>query len=71
MDLRGIPPTLFAPGDRIIGCLDTLEWIVVRGVRTTKDTYRAIESMSKLGVRGRPTKKGLGRQLRIEVTIAK
>ena len=58
VDLRGIPPTSFAPGDRIIGCLDTLGWIVVRGVRTTKDTYRAIENISKLGVRGRPTKKG-------------
>ena len=58
VNLRGIPPTSFASGERIIGCLDTLGWIVVRGVRTTKDTYRAIEGISKLGVRGRPTKKG-------------
>ena len=56
MDLRDIPPTSYAPGDRIIGCLETLGWIVIRGVRTTKDTYRAIESISKLGVRG-PTKR--------------
>ena len=58
IDLRGIPPTSFAPGDRIIGCLDTLGWVIVRGVRTTNDTSRAIENISKLGVRGRSIKKG-------------
>ena len=58
LDLRGIPPTSYAAGERIIGSLDSLGWVVVRGVRITKDTYIAIENISKLGVRGKPTKKG-------------
>ena len=58
LDLRSIPSTSYAPGERIIGCLDTLGWTVVRGVRTSRDTYQAVKEIAKQGVRGRPTKKG-------------
>ena len=30
IDLRDILPKSYAPGDRIIGCLDSLVWVVIR-----------------------------------------
>ena len=57
IDLRGILPTSYSPGDRIIGCLESLGWVVVRGIRIEKETYDAINVISEAGHNGRITKK--------------
>ena len=49
VDLRGVPPTSFVPGERIIGDLEELGWMVVRGVRINDDTYESINNVSQLG----------------------
>ena len=51
VDLRGIPPTSYSPGERIIGDLEELGWIVVRGVRIDDDTYESINNVSQSGRR--------------------
>ena len=51
VDLRGISPQSYVPGERIIGDLEELGWIVVRGVRINEPTYESINDVSQL-VRG-------------------
>ena len=56
IDLREIPKTSYQPGQRIIGCLETLGWIVVRGVPVTEETYRKINIIAEAGTGGRPAR---------------
>ena len=58
IDLREIPPSSYSNGERIVGCLETYGWVVVRGVRVKQETYDAIDFISQLGAKGRRTKKG-------------
>ena len=32
IDLHGVPPMSYSPGDRIVGYLDALGWVVIRGI---------------------------------------
>ena len=57
IDLRGIPPMSYSPGDRIIRCLDKLDWVVTRDVRIENETYETINVISEAGYNGRVTKK--------------
>ena len=56
VDLSGISPTSFAPGERIIGCLEELGWVVIRGIRIGETTYEAINTIADSGHNGRSTK---------------
>ena len=49
IDLREVPINSYSPGERIIGDLTTLGWVVVRGVRIDESTYRAIYDVCKCG----------------------
>ena len=49
VDLRGVPPTSYNPGDRIIGELDQFGWVVCRGIRIDQATYNNIDRVCKLG----------------------
>ena len=57
IDLRDISQMSYAPGDMIIGCLDTLGWVVIRGILIEKETYEIINVISEAGYNGRVTKK--------------
>ena len=56
LDLSSIPPLSYAPGDRIIGCLEELGWVVIRGIRIDNPTYEAINTIAESGHNGRVTK---------------
>ena len=56
IDLSGIPPTSFASGERIMGCLEKLGWVVIRGIRVGETTYEAINAIADTGYNGRATK---------------
>ena len=49
IDLSDVPSSSYNPGDIIIGDLEQLGWVVVRGVRVTEQTYAAIDKVSKVG----------------------
>ena len=49
IDLRDIPPNSYNTGDRIIGCLNTLGWVVCRGVRATDEVYQDIDCVCQSG----------------------
>ena len=49
IDLSDIPAGSYRPGDRIIGDLKELGWVVVRGVRVDEPTYHAIEQEARRG----------------------
>jgi hypothetical protein len=55
LDLSGVLPTSFVPGDRIIGCLEELGWVVIRGIRVGKTTYEAMNTIADSGYNGRVT----------------
>ena len=57
LDLRGVLPHSFAPGDRIIGCLKELGWVVIRGIRVQEKTYEAINTIADSGYNGNATNK--------------
>ena len=57
IDLRGISPMSYTSGDRIIGCLDELSWVVIRGILIDNEKYKAINVTSEGGHNGRVTKK--------------
>ena len=48
-DLRGISPNSYVPGERIIGDLEELGWMVVRGVRIDEPTYNSINGVAHMG----------------------
>ena len=56
LDLRHIPKHSYNPGDRIMGDLDELGWIVVRGVRMTEDMYNSVEAVTKFGKKAQVVK---------------
>ena len=49
IDLSEVPENSYSPGDKIIGCLEELGWVVVRGVRVSQDTNEEIIKLSKIG----------------------
>ena len=49
-------PLLLQPGERIIGCLEELGWVVIRGIRVKETTYEAINAIADAGYNGRATK---------------
>ena len=51
LDLRDIPANSYNPGAYIIGDLDEYGWKVVRGVRVNDVTYKAIDYISRFGVK--------------------
>ena len=57
IDLREISPTSYVLGYRIIGCLDELGWVVIRGIQIEEETYEVINVISEAGHNDRVTKK--------------
>ncbi len=57
LDLSGVLPTSFAPGERIIGCIEELGWVVIRGIRVGETTYEAINTIANSWYNGRRTDK--------------
>ena len=49
VDLRGIPKSSYAPGDRILGDIAELGWLIVRTSRVSEDMNESIRQISKLG----------------------
>ena len=49
VDLRGIPKSSYAPGDRILGDLPELGWLIVRTSRVSEEMNESIRQISKLG----------------------
>ena len=49
VDLRGIGPNSHSPCERIIGDLDELGWMLVRGVRIDELTFKEIKGMTSMG----------------------
>ena len=49
IDLRGIQPFSYSPGDRIIGDIEMLGWEVFRTPRVSADMEEEIRQISKLG----------------------
>ena len=49
IDLSEVPESYNIPGEKILGCLDELGWVVVRGVRVSGDTNEAITALSNIG----------------------
>ena len=56
IDLSGISPMSFAPGERIIGFLEKLGWVVIRGIRVGETTYEVINAITDTAYIGRATK---------------
>lgn len=56
LDLSGVSRHSYNPGDRIIGCLEELGWVVIRGIRVQDDTYESIDTIANSGYHGRVTK---------------
>ena len=52
VDLRGIGPNSYCPGEIIIGDLDELGWMIVRGVIIDEPPYKEINAIGKLGCSG-------------------
>lgn len=53
IDLSEVPENSYNPGEKIIGCLEELGWMVVRGVRVPKNTNDEIIKLSKIGQNNR------------------
>ena len=54
--LRSIPPWFYSPGQRIIGCLEELGWVVIRGIIIEETTYETINTIANSEHNGRATK---------------
>ena len=48
-DLRGISPGIYVTGKRIIGDLEELGWMFIRGVRIDEETYNRIRGVLHIG----------------------
>jgi hypothetical protein len=53
LDLSGVSPNSYASGERRLGCLEELGWVVIRGIRIGEKTYEAIDYIAQLGHNGR------------------
>ena len=53
LDLSGVSPNSYASGERILGCLEELGWVVIRGIRIGDTTYEAIDKIASYGHNGR------------------
>ena len=53
IDLSEVPENSYNPGDKIMGCLEELGWVVVRGVRVSQSTNEAIVNLSDIGKNSR------------------
>ena len=49
VDLRGIGPNGYSTGERIIGNIETLGWVVARGVQIEEPSYKEIKRVARLG----------------------
>lgn len=57
IDLRTISPMSYSSGDRIIGCLEKLGRVVIRGIRIQNATYEASKTIADSENNGRLTQK--------------
>ena len=62
IDLRGVAPTSYSPGDRIIGCLEELGWVGIRVIQIGNATYESINTIADSVHNGRVTRNVIGPQ---------
>ena len=60
IDLRAVPQKVYTEGQRIIGDLKYMGWVIISSIRMTEPTYLAVDTITYIGNRRFPISTTLG-----------